>query len=175
MTLLAQLNYRYPRRNAMQRAAVRIASSRPGAWWLARLLPDVDGWVLALTRGRTSLVELVAGTPVISLTVRGSRTGIPRTRQLLGIPVNDTIAVIGTNFAQGGNPDWVHNLLAEPRAVVSYRDSRLEVIAREAAGSEYEQIFAAANLVFPGYGVYRSRLPHPPKVFVLEPHPATGS
>lgn len=68
--------------------------------------------------------------------------------------------IIGTNFAQTETPSWVHNLLAEPRAIVTYRRSRVDAIARAVTGSEYEQVFAAAALVYPGFGAYRAHLTH---------------
>lgn len=170
MDLLAQLGYRYPRRNAVRRGIVRLATTRPMAWCLARILPTVDRQLLKRTNGRLSLSEIAGGTPVIVLTTRGARSGEPRSCHLLGIPLVDTLAIIGTNFAQTGTPSWVHNLLAQPRATVAYRRSQVVVIARAVSGSEYEQVFAAAALVYPGYRAYRARMTHrPPRAFVLEP------
>jgi deazaflavin-dependent oxidoreductase (nitroreductase family) len=176
MTLRGQLDYRSPKPNAIRRAVVKVAGTRYGAWCLARVLPQVDRQLLALSGGRISLAELVAGTPLIALTTRGARTGALRTHHLVGIPVTDTIAVIGTNFARSATPAWVHNLLADPTALVTYRRARIGVTAREVAGAEYEQVFAAASLIYPVFGVYRARLSHrPPKVFILEPQRATPS
>ena len=173
MDLLTQLGYRYPKRNAVRRGVVRLATTRPVAWFLARVLPVVDRQLLKLSSGRMSFAELTGGTPVITLTTRGARTGEPRSHVLLGIPLVDTIAIIGTNFAQAATPAWVHNLMAQPRATVTYRRSQVVVIARAVTGSEYEQVFAAAALVYPGYRAYRARLTHrQPKVFVLEPDTA---
>ena len=170
--LLDQLGYRYPKRSFLRRAAVAPAAVRPVAWCLARVLPTLDRRLLKLTGGRISVSELVAGTPVITLTTRGARTGQARTSHLLGIPVANTVALIGSNFGQEETPSWVYNLMAEPRARVSYRQSQIGVIARPVSGSEYEQVFAAAALISPGYGAYRARLvSRQLKVFVLEIDP----
>jgi deazaflavin-dependent oxidoreductase (nitroreductase family) len=167
--LLAQLGYRYPKRTAVRRGVVRFAATPAVSWFSARALPILDRQVLRLTGGRTSLSEVAAGTPVIVLTTRGARSGEPRTSHLLGIPVGDTLALIGTNFAEARTPSWVHNLLVHPQATVAYRRSKIVVTAREVFGSEYEQVFAAAALIYPGYGAYRTRLTHRvPKVFVLQ-------
>ena len=169
MDLLAQLGYRYPPRNAVRRGVVRLVATAPVSSFIARVLPTLDRLVMRLSDGRTSLSEIAAGTPVIVLTTRGARSGEPRTRLLLGIPLADTLALIGTNFAQPGTPSWVHNLLAQPRATVTYRRTQVVVNAREVAGTEYDQVFAAAALVYPGYSAYRSRLTdRQPHVFVLE-------
>lgn len=170
MDLLAQLGYRYPERNALRRGVVRLASTPAVSRFNARILPTLDRLVLRFTAGRTSLSEIAAGTPVIVLTTRGARSGEPRASHLLGIPLGDTLALIGTNFAEARTPSWVHNLLVHPRATVTYRRSQVVVRAREVSGIEYEQVFATAALIYPGYGAYRARLTNRvPKVFVLEP------
>ena len=169
MDLLTQLGYRYRERNALRRGVVRFATTPAVSWFSARVLPTLDRLVMRLSDGGTSLSEIAAGTPVLVLTTRGARSGEPRTSYLLGIPVGDTLALIGTNFAQAGTPAWVHNLLVNPRATITYRRSQLVVQAREVFGTEYEQVFAAAALLYPGYAAYRTRLTdREPKVFVLE-------
>ena len=174
---MAQLGYRYPKRNFVRRAIVRLTASRLGAWSISRVLPILDRRLLALSNDRFSLSEIAAGTPVIVLTTRGARSDQLRTCHLLGIPVDDKVAVIGTNFAQTRTPAWVYNLLREPRATVAYRGSMVEVTARPVDGSEYDQVFAAAALIYHGYAVYRARLTkRQPRVFILEPvpKPTTG-
>jgi deazaflavin-dependent oxidoreductase (nitroreductase family) len=176
MDLLSQLGYRYSPRNALRRGVVRFAKTPAVSWFSARVLPSLDHLVLKFTRGRTSLSEIAAGTPVIVLTTRGARSGEPRTSHLLGIPVGDTLALIGTNFAEPRTPSWVHNLLVHPRATVTYRGSQVVVIAREISGAEYEHVYAAAALIYPGYGAYRTRLTErEPKVFVLEADTAAST
>ena len=169
MDLLTQLGYRYPERNAVRRTVVRFAATPSVSRFSARALPILDRQVLRLTGGRTSLSETVAGTPVIVLTTRGARSGEPRTCHLLGIPVGGTLALIGTNFAEPKTPSWVHNLLVHPQATIAYRRSQVAVTAREVFDSEYEQVFAAAALIYPGFGTYRGRLTdRVPRVFILE-------
>jgi deazaflavin-dependent oxidoreductase (nitroreductase family) len=166
--LLTELGYRYPKRNAIRRGVARFATTAAVSRFSARVLPVLDRQVLRFTGGRTSLTEIVAGTPVIVLTTRGARSGEPRTSHLLGIPVGDTVGLIGTNFAQAKTPSWVRNLLVHPRATVSYRRTQIAVTALEVTGAECEQVFAAAALVYPGYEAYRARLTdRVPKVFVL--------
>ena len=168
-SLLGQLGYRYPKRNFARRAIVRLASSPPAGWVAARVMPSLDRRLLSVSNGRFSLSEVVAGTPVIALTTTGAKSGQPRTAYLLAIPVDGQVAVIGTNFAQTETPAWVHNLRRQPEGSLTYRGQRLGVVAREVQGSEYERVFAAAGLVYPGYAVYRARLTkREPKVFVLE-------
>ena len=171
-SLADQLGYGYPKRSFLRRAAVAPAALRPVAWCLARVLPTLDRRLLKLSGDRISLSGFVAGTPVINLTTRGARTGQARTSLLLGIPVADTIALIGSNFGETAAPSWVYNLLAEPRATIAYQGIEIGVMARPVSGPEYEQVFAAASLISPGYGAYRARLTsRQPEVFVLSIDP----
>lgn len=113
---------------------------------------------------------LVAGLPVIMLTTTGAKSGRSRTMPLLGIPVDGDIAVIGSNFGQKRTPGWVHNLEADPTAVVAYRGVDVQVSGRLASDAEADEAFGAAATVYPGYGKYRLRASHRTiRVFVLSP------
>jgi deazaflavin-dependent oxidoreductase (nitroreductase family) len=164
------LGYAIPvRANALQRSVRGIASSRPGAWTLARTLPSFDRIVSRLTRGRTTLSERLAGLPVLVVTTTGRRSGRPRPAQLIGIPVGDTVALVGTNFGQISTPAWVLNLEAEPRATVTARGVTLDVVAREATDGERAATLARAGEVYVGYSTYLTRISgRRVRVFVLE-------
>ena len=56
--------------------------------------------------------------------------GRPRTSPLIGIPVDGSIAVIGSNFGQESTPGWVYNLEADPSATVAYGERAVDVTAR---------------------------------------------
>jgi deazaflavin-dependent oxidoreductase (nitroreductase family) len=103
------------------------------------------------------------------LTTIGARSGESRTVPLLGIPINDDLAVLGTSFGQQKTPAWVHNLIAHPVAVVSNGERRVEVTARPAAPGEETEIWERAALVYPGYSNYAVWASHRDlRVFVLE-------
>ena len=44
-----------------------------------------------------------------------------KTNFFAGIPVGDTLGLLGTNFGQAGTPTWVLNLEADPRGSVRFR------------------------------------------------------
>ena len=113
---------------------------------------------------------LMAGLPVIMLTTTGAKSGEPRSMPLVGIPLGDDLAVIGSNYGQQRTPGWVYNLEADPTATVSYRDRAVEVTARAASDAETDEAFEIATSFYPGYGKYRARASHRTiRVFVLEP------
>lgn len=113
-----------------------------------------------------SVPRLLAGTPVISLTTVGVRSGERRTVPLLAIPHGGDIALIGTNWGQGRTPGWVHNLEANPEATVEYEGRSVSAIARRAGPEEADAVFEAARSVYLGYDRYRKRVPDA-RVFIL--------
>ena len=103
------------------------------------------------------------------LTTTGAKTGKPRTMPLLGIPVGEDLAVIGSNYGQRNTPGWVYNLEADPSAIVAYRDRSVEVVARRADEAETDRIFALGHAFYSGYAKYRLRADHRIiRVFILE-------
>ena len=155
MGLADDLGYRVRRPNLFQRLVQSWASTRSGAWLFSRLLRHLDDLVGRVSGGRTSAPEVLAGLPVIDVVTTGRKSGLRRRSHLIAVPVDDTLALLGTNFGQPATPAWVLNLEADPRATVTYRRRTLEASAR--AATEDEQCAGAGGL---GPGV--RRLPEVP-------------
>jgi deazaflavin-dependent oxidoreductase (nitroreductase family) len=173
MGVLAELDYTLKPANAAQRVTQRIAASGPGAWLFQRTLYPVDKLLYRRTDGRVTVPGLMAGLPVIMLTTIGAKSGEPRSMPLVGIPLGDDLAVIGSNYGQHRTPGWVYNLAADSAATVSYRDRSVEVTARPSSDAEADEAFEVAATFYPGYGKYRARASHRTiRVFVLEPSPS---
>lgn len=159
--------------NPAQRVVQRVASSRPGAWMFQRTLYPFDKLLFRVSNGRVTVPGLLAGLPVIMLTTTGAKSGEPRTMPLLGIPIDDDLVVIGSNYGQERTPGWVYNLEADPSATVSYRSASVPVRARLASPEATDRAFEEASKVYPGYAKYRERAAHRTiKAFVLEPAPS---
>lgn len=170
MGLQAELGYRLRPANPLQRVTQRLASTRSGAWMFAKTAHHLDGWVLRASRGRWTLAGVVAGIPVITVTCTGRRSGLPRTRPLLGVPFDGDLALVGTSFGQPSLPAWYLNLTSDPRGRVSYRDRAVDVVAREAVGEEWDAVLRTAASIYPGYDAYRARIrDRAIPVLVLEP------
>lgn len=158
MALVDTLGYETASPNMLQRLSWKLSSSRPGAWLFARTLHHLDKVMLRLTGGRRTLVEYVAGIPVITLTTTGARTGARREMPLLGVPAGGSIAIVGTRFGQKRTPGWYFNLVADPEGEVEFHGRRAKVKAREAAGEEWDAIWAEARRLYAGYEAYARRI-----------------
>ena len=169
MNVQSELGYSYPKDSLVQRWVQAVAVTAAGAWVFRKVAYRFDRLILRWSAGRTTLTAIVAGKPVLMLTTRGAKSGIERTVPLLGIPVGQHLLIIGSNFGQRPTPGWVHNLLADPKARVAYRDRAVDVVARIATGGLVEAAFEAGAKLYPGFAKYRERVAHREiKVFVLE-------
>jgi deazaflavin-dependent oxidoreductase (nitroreductase family) len=139
--------------------------------FLARRAAAVDRFVLRSTRGRATLSGLLAGQPVIWLAVKGRRSGEPHRVPLNGIPLDDDIAVIGSYFGSPGHPAWALNLEANPEVEVTFGERTVRAVARRARPHEEQDIWRAAEVIYPGYRRYHQWAGREIKVFVLETPP----
>jgi deazaflavin-dependent oxidoreductase (nitroreductase family) len=160
----------YDEANTFQRVVRKFAAGGPGSWLFARVAHRIDRPVHRLTRGRHTFASLVSGMPVVMLTTTGAKSGERRTVPVLGIPTEDGVAVIASNFGQRSHPGWYHNLCAHPEAEVAVDGRRHRVRAVVAEGERREHIWQNGLRVYPGLGQYERRASHRRiSVFVLEP------
>ena len=171
MGLATDLGYSHATGSPLHRTVRWFAGTRAGGWFFSRTLRHLDDAVGRLSKGRHSAPGLLAGLAVLDLTTTGRRSGQRRTSHLIATPYDDTLALIGTNFARASTPAWALNLEADPRAVVVYRGTSVDVAARPATEVEADEVFALAAGFYPGYGSYRERVGDRRRirVFVLEP------
>lgn len=158
MGVQAALGYDFRRPNVAQRATQRVAASKAGAKVFSSITQPLDGIVRRLTGGRTTLSEVLAGLPVLYVTTTGRKSGEPRVAPLIAVPIDDDLALLGTNFGGASTPAWVYNLEADPSATATFRDKDVDVVAHRATDEEYERVFAAADRYYVGYEKYRERV-----------------
>jgi deazaflavin-dependent oxidoreductase (nitroreductase family) len=169
MGMIQALDYQVPKPNAAQRAMWHVSAAPPGAWLFSRVLHRIDKVLLRVTDGRFSVPEVLAGIPIITLITTGARTGQRRETPLLGVPVGDDLAVIGTQFGQPGTPNWYYNLRAQPVIEIAYRGKVVPARAREVEGEEWVTIWAEARQIYAGYEVYARRIrDRPIHIMVLD-------
>ena len=156
--------------NAFQKGFQRFASLPPVAWAFRHTAHHLDRVAVKVFKGRT-VSGMLAGIPNIMLTTTGAKSGEPRTVPLVGLPVGDGLAIIGTRFGSDQHPGWYHNLSKDPHAVVEQNGRRTEVVARRVPpGDEYDSIMAQADTVYAGYAKYRERITDREiPIFVLDP------
>jgi deazaflavin-dependent oxidoreductase (nitroreductase family) len=150
----------YASANPLQRALRRSGASGPGSWLYARIQQRLDRPVYRITRGRHTLTSLLSGLPVVMLTTRGARSGMPRSVPVLGLPTADGLAVIASNYGQDHHPAWYYNLRANPEGHISIDGTVRRFRAREPDGEERARIWREGLRVYPGWSQYERRASH---------------
>ena len=82
--------------------------------WMPKLLPQItatDKFVQKVSRGRVTILD-IAGLPNLMLTVKGRKSGVPRTTPLLCVPHESGHLIAGSNFGGEKKPVWVVNVRA---------------------------------------------------------------
>jgi deazaflavin-dependent oxidoreductase (nitroreductase family) len=158
MGIIQEFGYDVRKPSAVHVAMQHIAATRAGAWFFAKTLHHIDRALLRLSRGQVTLPGVVAGLPVLTVTTTGARTGQRRSAPLLGVPAGEDIAVLGTSFGQSRTPGWYHNMRADPKVEVTYRNKTINAIAREAGDEERTAIWDRARTIYAGYEAYASRI-----------------
>ncbi len=170
MGLASRLGYRPGDQYLIQRWIIALASTRLVSGISRRILPSLDRFALRMTGGRSTVTSVTSGLPVLWLTTRGAKTGADRTVPLIGFPLDDDLAVLGTHFGSETTPGWVHNLEVNPDARVAFRGTDVPVRARPADPREESATWDRAATAYPGYQHYAGRASHRSiRVFVLEP------
>jgi deazaflavin-dependent oxidoreductase (nitroreductase family) len=108
------------------------------------------------------------GAPLLLLHSTGARSGKRRVNPMMYQAVGDRLAVFASKGGAPTNPDWYHNLVANPRATVEVATERFDVIARVARGEERRQIWTAQKQRYPGFAAYERSTPREIPVIILE-------
>ncbi len=152
------------------RAFQRFLMWKPVSTVLAIVLRPVDVFLLRLSGGRWDITR-ISGLPVIEVTARGAKSGLPRTIPLAGLPDGDKYILIASNFGRECNPAWYYNLKANPECVVKKKGCSCTYLARETDGDERAHYWDLAVSYYVGYEAYRQRAAHRKiPVMVLEPN-----
>jgi deazaflavin-dependent oxidoreductase (nitroreductase family) len=116
------------------------------------------------------LTTLGTDFPLCYLTVRGRRSGEPRTVPLLHVRDGERVVLIASNWGQRHHPAWALNLEAARAATIALPgEAPIEMTSRRATPEEVERYWVDAVRFWPGYDGYRRRAGREIKVFVLDP------
>ena len=110
-----------------------------------------------------------AGAPLLLLHTRGAKTGAERVNPVMYRKVDNGYAVFASKAGAPTNPDWYHNVLANPDVRAEIGSSTLPMTARIADDEEREPIWTAQKADYPGFQDYETRTSRKIPVIILEP------
>jgi deazaflavin-dependent oxidoreductase (nitroreductase family) len=86
---------------------------------------------------------------LLLLTTTGAKSGQRRVSPLAYFHIDDKLIIIGSFHGSAVNPNWVHNLRANPRAHVEVGSDAFDVTAREVPPAERAELFPKLTAAAP--------------------------
>ncbi|MGH2691092.1 MAG: nitroreductase family deazaflavin-dependent oxidoreductase [Actinomycetota bacterium] len=109
------------------------------------------------------------GHPLLLLHHRGAKSRVERVNPLAYQPLPDgALAVFGSRGGSPRNPDWYHNVRANPRVTVEVGTESFEATARVAEGEERELIWEKQKSNIPTFAEYERRIERQIPVVILD-------
>jgi deazaflavin-dependent oxidoreductase (nitroreductase family) len=109
------------------------------------------------------------GAPLLLLHTTGARSGQERVNPMMYRRDGDRLAVYASKAGADTNPDWFHNLRANPRVTVEIGTETRTVLARIAEPDERERLWSAQKKEYPGFADYETKTKRRIPVVILEP------
>ena len=108
------------------------------------------------------------GANLLLLTTKGAKSGQPRLAPLAYFTIEGKLIIIGSKAGADTNPDWVHNLRANPRAHIEVGTDAYDVVSRELPRAERDELFDKVVAAAPGFGEYQSKTSRVIPLFELQ-------
>jgi deazaflavin-dependent oxidoreductase (nitroreductase family) len=110
---------------------------------------------------------LDTGMPIVVVTTRGQKSGKIRKTALMRVEHDGEYALVGSMGGAPKHPVWVHNLRADPDAVmIQDGPEPFDARVREIDGDERDEWWARAVAAYPPYADYQNRTERRIPVFV---------
>ena len=109
------------------------------------------------------------GAPMILVHHIGARSGTERVTPLVYFPEDDgRMLIVASKAGAPTNPDWYHNLRANPQVDVEVGTETFPVRVAEVTGPEREQVWNGVVAANPGFGEYQRKTDRTIPVLRLE-------
>ena len=96
------------------------------------------------------------GAPLLLLHHTGAKSGTVRVTPMMYQPVGDDYAVFASKAGAPTNPDWFHNLVANPSVTVELGTDTYPATAEVLEGAERDRVYAAQAEQFPNFAEYQA-------------------
>jgi deazaflavin-dependent oxidoreductase (nitroreductase family) len=130
---------------------------------------DWNAKVIDEFRANGGTVASFARQPLLLLTHRGARSGVTRTNPLAYFRDGDDYAVVASKGGAPTNPDWYHNLLANPEATIEVGSDEIAVTSRQASDAERSRLWAMITDANPAFAEYEQKTARTLPVVILTP------
>lgn len=97
------------------------------------------------------------GAPMLLLTTKGAKTGQTRVNPMMYLPDGDRMLVFASKAGAPTNPDWYHNLVANPEVTVEVGTETITAAATVVTGEERDRLYRKQAELYPGFADYEKK------------------
>ena len=109
------------------------------------------------------------GSPMVLIHHRGAKTGTERVTPLMCQIQDDRIFVFASKAGAPDNPDWYHNLLANPEITIEYgSETDVPVRVVPLTGAERDEVWERQKREWPQFAGYEQNTERTIPVLALE-------
>ncbi|MGY4708200.1 nitroreductase/quinone reductase family protein [Mycolicibacterium sp. CBM1] len=124
----------------------------------ARSLADMNRAVIEEFRAHGGKAGgMFEGKPLVLVHHTGAKSGAERIVPLVPYVEDGRIFVFASKAGADTNPDWYHNLVANPATTVEFGTETFPVTARVLSGAERDEIYAKQAAAEPQFGDYQRK------------------
>ena len=101
-----------------------------------------------------------AGAPVLLLTTTGAKSGQQRIAPVMYLPDDadpKRVYVFASKAGAPTNPDWYHNLIANPTVTVELGTETFSAEAEPITGAVRDELYAEQARRYPGFAEYEAK------------------
>ena len=98
---------------------------------------------------------------------KGARTGTGRVNPVAYLPDGDRLVIAASKGGAPTNPDWYHNLKANPHTSAEVGTETVQVTATELDGDDYAETWKRFTAAMPGFADYQTKTTRRIPLFAL--------
>ena len=110
-----------------------------------------------------------AGAPLLLLHSTGAKSGAERVNPMMYLADGDRYLIFASKAGAPTNPDWYHNVKANPDVIIEVGSRTIVARAEEVVGEERDRLYAKQAALYPGFADYEAKTDRVIPVVALRP------
>jgi len=97
------------------------------------------------------------GSTLLLLHTNGAKSHAHRINPVVYLPLDDKIYVFASKAGADSNPDWFHNLVADPSVSVEIGTEKFQATAKPLLSKERDRVYAIQANRLPNFSEYQAK------------------
>ena len=100
---------------------------------------------------------MFTGAPMLLLHTKGAKSGKSYTTPLVYLPDGDRWVIIASKAGAPTNPDWFHNLVANPSVEIEVGSEKVRARAQVVPAAERDRLYSTQASIMPNFKEYAEK------------------